>query len=135
MPILPVPLRSPSPAVAGMIDSTQRSIYRRSKHNKRCRIARRMQRAKSGVWEDAMYESLGLYIGGEWRAGADGRHIDVIDPASERPLGRVPAAGPRDVEAAIAAAEKAWRPWSRTPAWERAKIIRRIGDLDRKSVV
>ncbi|MGH6874041.1 MAG: NAD-dependent succinate-semialdehyde dehydrogenase, partial [Aestuariivirgaceae bacterium] len=78
-----------------------------------------------------MYEGLGLYIDGAWRQGSGGRTQPVIDPATERSIGLVPIAEEADIEAAIAAAEKARNSWMKVNAWERAAIIRRIGDLMR----
>jgi succinate-semialdehyde dehydrogenase / glutarate-semialdehyde dehydrogenase len=78
-----------------------------------------------------VYEGLGLYIDGAWRQGSGGRMQAVVDPATERSIGAVPIAEEADVEAAIAAAEKARHGWVKVNAWERAAIIRRIGDLIR----
>jgi succinate-semialdehyde dehydrogenase/glutarate-semialdehyde dehydrogenase len=79
-----------------------------------------------------VYEGLGLYIDGVWRAGSGQRTRPVIDPASERQLGDVPVAEARDVEAAIAAAERARHQWMKVDPWQRAKFIRRIAELVRE---
>ena len=52
----------------------------------------------------ASYPEIKLYIGGEWADGAGGRGDDVVNPATEEVIGRVPFAEPSDVDAAIAAA-------------------------------
>ena len=57
------------------------------------------------------YPELALYIDGEWIPGAGGRGDDVVDPATEEVLGRVPFAEPGDVDAAIAAAKAAFPKW------------------------
>ncbi len=46
-----------------------------------------------------------------------------------QPYSQVPDSEARDVEAAVAAAEKAFASWSKTPAAERSQIILRIVDL------
>jgi succinate-semialdehyde dehydrogenase/glutarate-semialdehyde dehydrogenase len=79
-----------------------------------------------------VYDGLGLYIDGAWRQGSGGRTRPVIDPATERQLGDMPVAEAADVEAAIAAAEKARHRWAKVDPWQRAKIIGRIGDLMRE---
>jgi succinate-semialdehyde dehydrogenase/glutarate-semialdehyde dehydrogenase len=79
-----------------------------------------------------VYEGLGLYIGGAWKTGSAGRTHPVIDPATERQLGDVPVAETSDVEAAIAAAEKARHVWTKADPWQRARVIRRIGELMRE---
>lgn len=79
-----------------------------------------------------MYEGLGLFIDGRWRAAADGRTLPVRNPASEEALGEVPSATAEDVTAAIEAAARAQPAWAGTQPWERARIIRRIADLIRE---
>jgi succinate-semialdehyde dehydrogenase/glutarate-semialdehyde dehydrogenase len=79
-----------------------------------------------------MYEQYGLFVGGQWRAASDGATYTVTNPANEEPLGKAPLATRADVEAAIGAAQKALASWRRTQPWERARIIRRIGDLMRE---
>jgi succinate-semialdehyde dehydrogenase / glutarate-semialdehyde dehydrogenase len=57
------------------------------------------------------YPEIRLYIDGEWSGGAGGRGADVINPATEEVIGRVPFAEPADVERAIAAAARAFPQW------------------------
>src|SRR5579875_2398822 len=69
-----------------------------------------------------------LYIGGEWVSPADpGASIEVINPATEQPLGRIPAGTPQDADRAVAAAWAAFPSWSQTPVAKRAEVIERIG--------
>ncbi|MBB5423789.1 NAD-dependent succinate-semialdehyde dehydrogenase [Paraburkholderia sp. JPY303] len=76
-----------------------------------------------------MYESGGLLIDGAWRGASDGECIVVRSPATGEPVGSVPAATEADEEAALAAAERGFARWSKTPAWERAVVLRRAADL------
>ena len=76
-----------------------------------------------------MYQDYGLYINGEWRPAASGDTYAPINPATEETLGEAPSAAETDVRAAIAAAERGFEVWRKTEPWERARIIRRIGDL------
>ena len=57
------------------------------------------------------YPEIKLYIDGQWTDGAGGRGDDVVNPATEEVLGRVPFAEPGDVAAAIAAAKQAFPTW------------------------
>ncbi len=54
------------------------------------------------------------------------QHIDVHNPANATLLGRVPQASHDQVEAAIAAARQAQKPWAARPAIERAGYLRAI---------
>lgn len=74
--------------------------------------------------ENSALEGL-MLIGGEWREGASGRVIEVTDPATEQPIGRIAAADPSDLDAALAAAAEGFERWRATPAHERAAILRR----------
>lgn len=69
-----------------------------------------------------------LFIGGKWQAPAGTARLRPINPANEQPLQDVAAAGPADVEAAVAAARKAFDegPWPRLPAAARSEAMRRV---------
>ncbi|MFE7129942.1 aldehyde dehydrogenase family protein [Streptomyces sp. NPDC057638] len=69
-----------------------------------------------------------LLIGGEWTE-PDGGHYEVIDPATERPVGLAPEAGREQVYAAAAAARAAFPAWSRTRPEERARILDAAADV------
>lgn len=56
----------------------------------------------------------------------------VINPASESALGDVAAAGPAEVEAALAAAVAGFSVWRRTTPWERSAIVRKMAALIRE---
>ncbi len=70
--------------------------------------------------------SYGLFIGGQFVEPRDGTTFKTVNPATEEVLAEVAAAGPVDVDAAVAAARKAQRAWARLPAGERAKYLYRI---------
>ncbi|MFI6504652.1 aldehyde dehydrogenase family protein [Nonomuraea typhae] len=70
-----------------------------------------------------------LYIGGAWTASASGETIDVVNPATEETIDRVPAGSPDDVEAAARAARAAFPSWSATAAGERGKLLAAAADL------
>jgi succinate-semialdehyde dehydrogenase/glutarate-semialdehyde dehydrogenase len=57
------------------------------------------------------YPGIALYINGESVQGAGGRGDDVVNPATEEVIGRVPFAESSDVDAAIAAAKAAFPKW------------------------
>lgn len=76
-----------------------------------------------------MYTDHGLFIDGNWRPAASGDTYVSINPADEEPLGEVPSAGEADALAAIDAAGRGMAAWAQTGSWDRARIIRRIGEL------
>src|SRR5438046_9966344 len=52
--------------------------------------------------------AFGLFIGGRWTKGKSDAGFDVINPATTARLARVTQAGQADVDAAVAAARKAF---------------------------
>jgi aldehyde dehydrogenase (NAD+) len=73
---------------------------------------------------DAEY---GLFVDGEFRPAAEGTTFATVNPATEEPLARVAEAGAADVEAAVAAARRAYEStWGPMPGRERAKYLYRI---------
>ncbi|MFD6534654.1 gamma-aminobutyraldehyde dehydrogenase [Streptomyces sp. NPDC060184] len=68
------------------------------------------------------------YIDGEFRDAADGRTIDVVNPATEEVYATSPLSGPADVDAAMAAAAAAFPGWRDTTPAERQKALLRIAD-------
>ncbi len=74
--------------------------------------------------------SYGLFIDGSFIEPLDGGQLKSINPASEEVLAEVVAAGPRDVDRAVAAARAAYqRVWGLMPGAERAKYLFRIARL------
>ncbi|MFI7455030.1 aldehyde dehydrogenase family protein [Nonomuraea sp. NPDC049714] len=70
-----------------------------------------------------------LYIGGAWTASASGEAIEVVNPATEEIIDRVPAGTQVDVQEAVSAARKAFATWSVTAAAERAKMLAAAAEL------
>src|SRR3954452_18472128 len=74
-------------------------------------------------------ETYRLYYGGEWHDALDGGHFDVTEPYSGARFARVPAGGPRDMEAAIAAPADAFAAWAATPPAERARLLLKAAEI------
>jgi aldehyde dehydrogenase (NAD+) len=70
-----------------------------------------------------------LYIGGGWAASASGEPIEVVNPATEEIVDRVPNGTAEDVDAAVRAARRAFPSWSATPAAERGKLLGAAAEL------
>ncbi len=73
-----------------------------------------------------------LYLNGAWQPSASGESIDVVNPATEELIDRVPAGSPADVEAAVAAARAALPRWSATAPAERGKVLAAAAALIRE---
>jgi aminomuconate-semialdehyde/2-hydroxymuconate-6-semialdehyde dehydrogenase len=71
---------------------------------------------------------LANYIDGRPSAPRTARHLDVFEPATARAYADCPDSGPDDVDAAVAAAQRAFPAWAATPAAQRALLLNRIAD-------
>jgi 5-carboxymethyl-2-hydroxymuconic-semialdehyde dehydrogenase len=71
-------------------------------------------------------------INGQTVAGRD--YFETINPATQEVLAEVASGGEAEVNAAVAAAKAAFPKWAAKPATERAKIMRKLGDLITKHV-
>jgi len=69
-----------------------------------------------------------LFIDGAWSEGADGRRIEVRDPATGRVVGTVSHASSHDLVRAVEAVARGFETWRRISAFERAKLMRRAAD-------
>ncbi len=77
------------------------------------------------------YPELCLFIGGEWKS-ADGR--PVLNPVDNSVIGTVPHATRADLDAALDAADRGFRTWSRTSPANRAEVILKAARLMRERV-
>ena len=66
-------------------------------------------------------------INGKPVAGRD--YFETVNPATQEVLAEVASGGEAEVNAAVAAAKDAFPKWAATPAPQRAKLIRKLGDL------
>lgn len=73
-------------------------------------------------------ETYGLYIDGTWRAASDGAVFTSTNPANGQALAQCAEATKEDVDAAVAAAWRAYPAWKKTTKEERANILDQIAD-------
>ncbi|MDP4574261.1 aldehyde dehydrogenase family protein [Qipengyuania sp. G39] len=56
----------------------------------------------------------------------NGQWLDVVNPANEQVIARVPACGKDELDRAVAAARRAFKEWKKTSAEERQKVVQGI---------
>lgn len=78
------------------------------------------------------YPSTQLFINGEWRGGAEGKTLAVVDPARGETIGTVAHATKPDLDAALYAVDRGFAVWSAMSAFERSKIMRKAAQLLRE---
>ena len=80
-----------------------------------------------------MAERFKNWIGGEWVDARSGETFTSTNPADPSDvLGEFPKSTAEDVNAAVEAADKAFKDWSRTPAPKRGEILYRVAELIRE---
>ena len=72
------------------------------------------------------------FILGQWRDGAAGRTLPVLNPADGQTIGRVARAERSDLDDAVAAAQTGFQTWRHLTALERARIMRKAASLVRE---
>jgi malonate-semialdehyde dehydrogenase (acetylating)/methylmalonate-semialdehyde dehydrogenase len=75
-----------------------------------------------------------LFINGEFVQSRTTQWRDVINPATQELLARVPLATPDEVDAAVAAASEAFKTWRKTPIGTRARIFLKYQQLIRENM-
>ena len=73
-----------------------------------------------------MREGLRFYIDGEWVDPMQPRVVDVINPATEKAIGRVSLGSAADVDRAVAAARIAFATYSQTSKAERIALLEKV---------
>jgi malonate-semialdehyde dehydrogenase (acetylating)/methylmalonate-semialdehyde dehydrogenase len=83
------------------------------------------------VLEEPIKEVIQLknYINGEWLESKSNQILDVINPANQRLLAKVPMSTTDEVIMAVAAAKEAFLNWRRTPPLARARTLMRLREL------
>ncbi|HSN33842.1 MAG TPA: aldehyde dehydrogenase family protein, partial [Ideonella sp.] len=69
-----------------------------------------------------------LFIGGQWVAPSVNDTIDVHNAGNGAVMGRIPAGGEKDADAAVKAARAALDAWSATAPATRADCLQKISD-------
>ena len=76
-------------------------------------------------------QPLKMFIGGRWVESKSGKTFETLDPGQGNVLAKVSAGDAADVDAAVAAAQEAFRKsgWATMPANDRSVILHRLADL------
>src|SRR5437588_11292179 len=84
--------------------------------------------------------AIGHFIAGQPRPGQSGRTSDVFNPATGAITSKVALASAAAVDAAVTAAQRAFRPWAVTSPLKRARVTLRFEelierDLDKRAAI
>lgn len=76
-----------------------------------------------------MFDRTQFYTDGKWVDPAIGNPFDVIDPSTEEPCAKISLGSPSDIDAAVAAAKRAFSGWAETPTEERRALVQKLGTI------
>ena len=79
-----------------------------------------------------MYQHLALYINGQFLDGQGRQTQAVINPADGSSLGQLPLASQADLDAALNAAQDAFKSWRHSSPMDRSAILRKVAELSRE---
>ena len=83
--------------------------------------------------EDQTIPTVPLLIQGEWVESQSKEFTNVVNPATQQVLARVPQATVQEVHAAIDAAHHAFATWRHTPIGARVRVMLRLQALIREN--
>jgi malonate-semialdehyde dehydrogenase (acetylating)/methylmalonate-semialdehyde dehydrogenase len=69
------------------------------------------------------------FVGGEWRSAQGRTLLDVINPATQKVIARVPASTANDVDEAVRTAAEAFPKWRATPPEDRIQYLFKLKEL------
>jgi aldehyde dehydrogenase (NAD+) len=81
-----------------------------------------------------MREHLQNYIDGKWTDSVGGKRHEVISPSTEEPISAITLGTAADVDAAVAAAKRAFKTFSQTTREERMELMNRIVEEYKKRI-
>jgi methylmalonate-semialdehyde dehydrogenase [acylating] (EC 1.2.1.27) len=77
-------------------------------------------------------EQVKLLIDGQWVESKTSEWRDIVNPATQEVLARVPFATVEEVDAAVAAGQRAFKTWRDTPIGARMRIMLKLQALIRE---
>jgi aldehyde dehydrogenase (NAD+) len=79
--------------------------------------------APATAWLDAHARRFGMFIDGEWTAPGDDRLFDSVNPANGQPFAKLTQATETELDAAVAAARRAFAGWSQASGHTRTRYM------------
>ena len=80
------------------------------------------------TFDGAVLPPSGHFIDGSFVQAPDAELLDIVDPASEEVIARVPNGTAADVDRAVAAAVRAKEAWARRVPKERSELLHAVAD-------
>ena len=69
-----------------------------------------------------MYENLSLYIDGQFLQGEGRREQDIVNPATDEVIAKLPHASQADLDRALQSAQRAFGTWRKSSPLERSNL-------------
>jgi len=75
-----------------------------------------------------------LYVGGKQIESQATEHIDVVNPATQAVVSRIPLTTDEEFEDAVAVAKEAYKTWRNTPVTTRQRVMLKLQELIRRDM-
>lgn len=82
----------------------------------------------------ALQPAVKLLIGGEFRESQSSSSVNVVNPATQEVVSRLPLCTPEEFEEAVQAAKAAYPQWRDTPVPVRARVMFKLQELIRRDM-
>src|SRR5260221_11599393 len=76
--------------------------------------------------EQVMHDYTKIYVNGQWVSPLGGTTVNIVNPATEQPAGRISLATSADVAFAVKAARAAFKTFSLTTTEQRIELLQNI---------
>lgn len=83
----------------------------------------------STITKSPAINTTAMWIGGREAFASNGATLDAVNPATGEVTARFPNATAADVDAAVAAGQRAMKAWKRSSPDERSAVLRRLADV------
>ena len=79
-------------------------------------------------------QPTGIFINNKCQASAGGLVFDTVNPYTQAPICSIARGKGEDINLAVAAAQNAFKDWSRTTTQQRGRLLGRLADLIERDV-
>ena len=85
------------------------------------------------IWIDKLKKPNNIFINGKFTKSSSSKKLDILNPSTNKKIGKLSVASKKDVNNAVSAAKKAHVKWSKLSSFERSKYLYALARLIQKN--
>ena len=85
------------------------------------------------IWIDKLKKPNNIFINGKFTKSSGSKKLDILNPSTNKKIGKLSVASKKDVNNAVSAAKKAHVKWSKLSSFERSKYLYALARLIQKN--